>query len=142
MNELRFDESTPVFGQRMKLDLESAGKGRNRIRSYGPGHIVVGNVTYAHSVLLTPDDLIDRWPPRSFQDLAPAHFDAIAALTPEIVLVGTGKRLRFPQAGILVPLSSRNIGVEIMDTGAVCRSYNFLAGEGRRIAAAILMIES
>lgn len=126
----------------VKLDLESGGNRRNQIRSYGPGHIVVGNVTYVHSLLLTPDDLIDTWPPQTFEDLLPVHFEAIAALEPELVLVGTGKRLRFPQAGILAPLSSRNIGVEIMDTGAACRSYNFLAGEGRRLAAALLMVES
>ncbi|MBI2970445.1 MAG: Mth938-like domain-containing protein [Gammaproteobacteria bacterium] len=125
----------------MKLELDSTGEGGNRIDSYGPGHVVVGTVTYAHSVVLTPGEMIDPWPPGSFEELAPHHFESIAALQPEVVLLGTGRRLRFPASAVLDPLTTRNIGVEVMDTGAVCRSFNFLAAEGRRVAAALLMIE-
>ena len=61
---------------------------------------------------------------------------------PEVVLLGTGARLRFPPAAVLAPLTRAGIGVEVMDTAAACRTYNILAGDGRRVVAALLMIES
>jgi uncharacterized protein len=63
-------------------------------------------------------------------------------MSPEIVLIGTGKTLQFPDHAVNAILLEQNIGVEIMDTGAACRAYNFLAGEGRLVIAALLRIEA
>jgi len=63
----------------------------------------------------------------------------LARLDPELVLVGTGPRLVFPRHEIMTALPLRGIGLEFMDTGAACRAYNFLLGEDRRVAAALLM---
>jgi len=68
--------------------------------------------------------------------------EQIMSLDPEIVILGTGRELHFPAESITRPLAENNIGLEIMDTGAACRSYNFLVGEGRRVVAALLMIET
>lgn len=109
------------------------------IRSYGPGRVVVNDERYASSLVVMPDRLLAGWPPERFEDLEAAHFDAVAALEPEVVIVGTGGRLRFPAASLTAPLSGAGIGFEIMDTTAACRTYNVLAHEGRRVAAALLM---
>ena len=59
-----------------------------------------------------------------------------------MVLLGTGGRLRFPPSAVLAPLIAAQIGYEVMDTGAACRTFNLLAGEGRRVLAALLLIEA
>jgi len=55
------------------------------------------------------------------------------------VLLGTGKMLRFPHPRLSSPLTQARIGFEVMDTFAAARTYNILMGEGRRVAAALLL---
>ncbi|MBK7542161.1 MAG: Mth938-like domain-containing protein [Candidatus Competibacteraceae bacterium] len=111
------------------------------IKSYGPGWVKINETEIRHSVVVTAEQLIADWPPQTFADLEEAHFAAVARLEPEIVIVGTGARQHFPPPPQLRPLLARGIGVEIMDTAAACRTYNVIMLEGRRIAAALLMIE-
>jgi uncharacterized protein len=125
----------------MKIQLE-AGVGRYLIRSYAPGTIKVNDTAYKTSLLLTPDQIVADWPPQLFDDLAAGHFEPIAALKPEVVVLGTGARLKFPPPPVLAPLSRMGIGVEVMDTAAACRTYNILASDGRKVVAALLMIEA
>jgi uncharacterized protein len=127
------------------------------IRRYGPGQVTLllpgtpGQLAGGHrlreetltgSVVIMPARVLRDWPPQRLTEATRAHFEAIAALDPELVLLGSGKRLRFPDRGLLAPLSERGIGVEVMDTGAACRTYNILMAEGRAVAAALIMIEA
>ena len=79
------------------------------------------------------------WPASEFDDLGPDHFAMLAQLQAEIVIFGSGSRIRFPQPAWLRPLMARRIGVETMDTAAACRTYNILAQEGRSVAVALLL---
>jgi len=54
-------------------------------------------------------------------------------------LIGTGARFQFPEPALLAPLQKAGIGVEVMDTQAACRTYNILLGEGRSVAAALIL---
>jgi uncharacterized protein len=123
----------------MKLHLET-GAGLHIVRGYAPGRVTVNQTIYRASVVVLPDRILADWPPQRFDELRAEHFALIAALEPEIVVLGTGVRLQWPAAAILAPLAG--IGREVMDTAAACRTYNILMGEGRRVAAALLMIES
>ena len=125
----------------MKIALDLPGN-RNIVRSYGPGEIRINEESYRASLLLAPDRIEPDWMPAQFDDLQPEHFAAVIAMRPEVVLLGTGARLRFPAARCLAPFAEAQIGVEVMDTGAACRTYNILMGEGRRVVAALLMIEA
>ena len=87
-----------------------------------------------------PDRIVD-WGPHSAGGLALKDFLLIADLQPEVVVLGTGSRLQFPAPAATQPLIQARIGLEVMDTAAACRTYNILMGEGRRVAAALLMIE-
>ncbi len=124
----------------MHIQLETGGNA-NLIRTYGPGQIVVNDQRYGASLIVLPERVFPDWPPRSFQELAPEHMQTLAVLDQEVVLIGTGRRLRFPSAELLAPMAQAGIGWEIMDTGAACRTYNILVSEGRKVAAALLMIE-
>jgi uncharacterized protein len=125
----------------MKLELDS-GTALYMIRAYRPGAIVVNDEILTRSFILLPDRLIRDWEPQTFEHVARRHFDEIANLQPEIVLFGTGAHLRFPAPELTVPLLRENIGLETMDTAAACRSYSILMSEGRRVAAALLMIST
>lgn len=125
----------------MKLDLDSRAPGY-LIRAYERGRITVNEEVLTRSFVLTPERLLRDWPPQSAAELAAEHFELVAALEPEVVLLGSGARLRWPAAAVIAPLTRRSIAVEVMDTGAACRSYSILQSEQRRVAAALLMIEA
>lgn len=93
------------------------------------------------STLIRADGGIEAWQPQNAADLSPEHFLAFAELNAEIVLFGTGKTLRFPDQDCLTVLQQQNIGYEVMDTAAACRTFNVLAAEGRDVLLAMLMIE-
>ena len=126
----------------MKIELDSISDSRNKIDGYSAGQVTITNKVYQSSLLVSPEVIVPDWPPKLFSDLAISHIEQIMTLTPEIVILGTGKSLTFPSELLLQPITERSIGIEIMDTGAACRSYNFLLGEGRHVVAALLMIEN
>jgi len=122
----------------MKLNLAAAGV-RNLFTAYGEGYVVVNRTRHEASLIVLPDAPVEPWSPRSVEDLTEAHLTPILAHAPEIILLGTGAKLQFPAREIRVALANLGIGVEIMDTFAVCRTYNILAGEGRKVTAALLL---
>ena len=113
---------------------------QNSIRAYEPGRILVNERAIDRHVVVTPDRLIPDWAP-SLGELHPSHLEALRELEPEILLLGTGARQRFPAPECLAVFLQQGIGVEVMDTAAACRTYNILLGEGRRVVAALFMIE-
>lgn len=110
------------------------------VTSYGVGWINVNEQPFHRSLIIMPDQLLADWPPQCCADLEVAHFETLALLKPEMVLLGTGNRQYFPQPRLLQPLVAKGIGVEAMDTAAACRTYNLVMLEGRRVAAALFMI--
>ena len=82
------------------------------------------------------------WDATRVEELTQAHFDALLALEPEVVIFGSGAKLRFVSPALYRNLFARRIGVETMDSGAACRTYTVLANEGRRAVAAILLAPS
>jgi uncharacterized protein len=125
----------------MKLDLDRHGD-HLHVRAYGEGWIEIGEHTLRESCLLLPHQVLPNWRPQRFEDLVAADLAALAEHAPEIVLLGTGARLRFPPQGWIVPLHAAGIGCEVMGTGAACRSFNILASDGRRVLAALFPIEA
>jgi len=91
-------------------------------------------------VVVTGERLLRDWGPQRFEDLGQEHMAELMALEPEIILLGTGERARFPHARLLAMAAERRIGVEVMDIAAACRTFNILSAEGRKVAAALLMV--
>lgn len=109
----------------------------NTFTGYGEGYVLVNGERREGNLLVTPDRILP-WAAASFDALVESHFDALLALSPEIVLLGTGPRQRFPHPRLTAALAARRIGLEAMDLQAACRTYNFLMAEDRRVAAALL----
>ncbi len=109
------------------------------ITAYGLGWIAIQGEKITHSVLITSEGIRLDWQCQTFDELLPQHFAQLAELDVELVIFGSGERLRFPKPEWQVPLMQRRVGLETMDTQAACRTYNILAGEGRKVAAALLV---
>jgi uncharacterized protein len=109
------------------------------VTGYGPGWIGVSGEKVMHSVVITSlGDKFD-WNCVDFSELSSEHFVKLADLAVELVIFGSGSQLRFIQPEWQSALMQRGIGMETMDTFAACRTFNILAGEGRKVAAALLI---
>jgi uncharacterized protein len=122
----------------MKFTLEASSR-VNLIRGYSPREIRVGNQQLTASCIITADKLITQWEPATFADLQPAHLEPILALQPELVLLGTGPTQHFPSAAVRAAFTSGGVGLEVMDLGAACRTFNILVQEDRKVAAALFL---
>ena len=109
------------------------------ISGYGPGWIGIGTEKISSSVVIGSRGERFNWACNSFDDLTAEHFAQLAAMDTELIIFGSGNRIRFPQAAWIKPLIEKQTGIETMDTQAACRTYNILAGEGRRVAVALLL---
>jgi uncharacterized protein len=109
------------------------------ITGYGEGWIAVNGEQVRTNLLLSSMGHRLDWACMGFEDLGPEHFAAVLDWGAELVLFGSGAQLRRPKPQWLAALYERRIGVETMDTQAACRTYNFLAGEGRKVVAALLV---
>lgn len=123
----------------MKLHLNAAD-GLPRFNGYGADHVIIDGRRFESSLLLSPHGVeIAPWVGLRFEGLTAAHFAWIAEREMGILLLGTGTRLRFPAPALTRPLADARIGLEVMDLGALCRTYNILVAEGRSVGAAVLI---
>ena len=106
---------------------------------YGDGYVEINKTPYAHAVVLSSDGAISEWSAKSFDDLEAQHFSQLIDSKAELILIGTGKRQRFPKPELLKALISAKIGFEIMDSQAACRTYNILVDEGRQVLLALIV---
>jgi uncharacterized protein len=109
------------------------------ITGYGAGWVAVNGEKIQTHHIVGSGGVLRPWSCANFEDLSRTHFDALEELDPELIVFGTGERIRFPNPAWLQGLYAKRIGVETMDTQAACRTFNFLAGEGRRVVAALLL---
>jgi len=124
----------------MKLYLDNPAN-THVVTGYGDDHVMIDKQRHEGNLLLTASRIVTDWAPAAGGDLAgltEADLAAAAGLGAQILIVGTGRRQRFPQPQLLRPLVEARIGFEFMDFAAACRTYNILVGEGRAVALALL----
>lgn len=113
--------------------------GVNAINRHAGGTVWVGPDRHDGSVLVPWRGSVRPWGVDGLEALTPKHFEAILELSPELVIFGSGQRLRFVSPALTRSLIERRIGIETMDTAAACRTYNVLATEGRSVVAALIV---
>ena len=122
----------------MKFTLEP-GVRANLIRGYSDSELRIGEHSVRGSCIVTADTLITQWEPRTFAELEAAHLEALLALKPELIVLGTGPTQQFPSAQIRALLARQGVGLEAMQLGAACRTFNVLVQEERRVAAGLFL---
>jgi uncharacterized protein len=120
-------------------DIQFSGK--RLIQSYGDNGFRLTDGRFEGSILILPRG-IEHFAAESPADFDIAQFGGVfdARDELEIMLLGTGQRQQFPSLEIRKKFLENNIALEVMDSGAACRTYNILVSEDRRIAAAIIAI--
>jgi uncharacterized protein len=109
------------------------------ISAYGPDWVSIKNEKITSSLVISSNGERFDWACERFEDLTPEHFEQLAALNTELVIFGSGRRIRFPKPALTKALIEKQTGLETMDTQAACRTYNVLASEGRRVALALIL---
>jgi uncharacterized protein len=122
----------------VKLHSSAAIAGRNTFTGYGEGWYEVNGERHNTSLIVFPERLVE-WKVAGFDALKPEDFALLAEAKPEIVLLGTGARQRFPHPRLTQALAAARVGVEVMDLQAACRTYNILMAEERLVVAALLV---
>lgn len=122
----------------MKLQVSTAGT-LNAFTAYGDGYVTVNGKRHAYNLIVMPES-VKPWGATTFDALTEDDFAVLAGLGAEIVLFGTGQRLRFPHPRLTRPLVDAGLGLEVMDLRAACRTYNVLVAEHRKVAAALLLL--
>jgi uncharacterized protein len=110
----------------------------NTVTAYGPDWIEINRRRFDGAVVVMPEGEVVAWSAQSFETLSAADFESLLARAPELVLLGTGQKQRFPHPRLTAPLTAAGVGVDVMNTHAACRTYNILMAEGRRVLAALL----
>jgi len=122
----------------MKLTLDDDQTGYI-IRGYDDSIIRTNSGQYSKSLIISTNKLIENWEPNSIAELEVNHFKPALDLNPEIILIGTGSNLKFPNNEVLADIYRVNCGVEIMNTPAACRTYNLLSSENRKVVACLII---
>jgi uncharacterized protein len=112
---------------------------RHRLTSYSERSVSINETEHYHSLILTADSLHSPWPVQALEQLDAQTLAPIFESQPAVVLLGTGYRQQFPDARIFGQFGERGIGLEVMDNGALCRTFNILVAEDRAVTAAIIL---
>ncbi|NBW79231.1 MAG: hypothetical protein EBR27_09490 [Betaproteobacteria bacterium] len=121
------------------MKLQADAHTAQTITSYGPGWISVNGKLLKYNVVIDSHSTYSAWQASGFDELQPAHFSVLGDLKPELVLLGTGAKQRFPHPRLYSPLMAHGIGLETMTTAAACRTFNILSAEGRHVVVALLL---
>lgn len=122
----------------MKLE-NNTDNSNYSIRGYDEEGIRVNDDVVMESFVILPDQLLQNWRPSHFSMLKPDDLELIINLDPEIIILGSGKLLSFPDQSLIAAITAKNIGFEVMDTYAACRCYSILVSEGRYVAAGMIL---
>ena len=112
---------------------------QHRLTSYSEDSVSINDAVYRQSLVLTSDALLCPWPVKTLEQLCAELLAPIFDSKPAVVLLGTGPKQQFPEARIFGLFGEQGIGLEVMDNGALCRTFNILVAEDRAVTAAILL---
>jgi uncharacterized protein len=122
---------------------QDVSSGINVVRGYAAGELWINDRRLGEAVILTATELLLEPGLRDASDLGHPATAALLttralALAPEVVLLGTGVRQCFPAAGFGAGFLRAQVGFEVMDTGAACRTFNVMVAEQRRVLAVLI----
>ncbi len=109
------------------------------ITAYDEDNISINGKAFTDSLIITRTKLDEHWKLNHIDSLQSEHIEQILILNPELIIIGTGKKLTFPAVATYSEIIRKGIGVDFMDTQAACRTYNILMSEGRDVVAGLIL---
>jgi uncharacterized protein len=122
----------------MQLTLENPDF-KYLLRGTQANTVLVNDRWMTESFILSPNELIESWRPDAILDLTADDMNAVLALKPSVVILGTGQRQKFPSPAVMASCLTQGVGIEVMDNAAAARTFNVLATEGRKVVAGFLV---
>ena len=110
----------------------------NVIAGYAPGELRLRDRVLTASAIVTATEVLP-WPVASAAALTPELLEPVLGLAVEVVLLATGARQVWPPPAVLAHAAARGVGIEVMDLGAACRTFNLLVGDQRKVALAAIL---
>ncbi len=120
----------------MSLERDDSG---NAITGYAAGEVRLRGRVFRSSLAVSRDALVEDWRPGPVATLGLADLEPLLRLEPQILILGTGARQQLPPPALFAELAARGIGLEVMDNGAACRTFNLLLSEQREVVVALLL---
>lgn len=105
------------------------------VQSVTDGQIRIGGEIYRKTIALTTSEVVTDWQPAPLAELTPEDLAPLTEMRPAVVVIGTGSSNVFAPREIMFSLARLGIGLEVMNTAAAARTFNVLAGEGRKVVA-------
>lgn len=109
------------------------------ITAYDDHSVSVNGKAFNQSLIVTTTKLHENWEINGIEMLQPIHIDQVLSFKPELIIIGTGSQLIFPAVEVYSVIIQHGIGIDFMDTGAACRTYNILMSEGRDVVAGLIL---
>ena len=109
------------------------------ITAYDNDSISINGKAFTQSLIIANTKLNENWDVSAIELLQPDHIDQVLLMNPELIIIGTGNKLVFPAVEVYSGIIEHGIGVDFMDTGAACRTYNILMSEGRDVVAGLIL---
>lgn len=110
----------------------------NVVASYSATEIRLRDRVVTTSAIITAERVLP-WPVASVASLSPELLEPVLGLGVDVVLLGVAGPQQWPAPAVLAAAAGRRIGLEIMELGAACRTYNLLVGDRRPVALAAIL---
>lgn len=109
----------------------------NQFSNYSDKSVTIKNIEYMNNILVSNENILD-FECNNIKELTLECLGQIIAENPDLVIFGTGDKIVYPDMKILYELQKRSIGVEVMPIQALCRTFNFLVSENRKVVGVLL----
>ena len=121
----------------MKFQLEDH-QDNNFISSYDTESVVVNEKIYKGSLLISTTNITQDWVLTKIEDFSEKDCLFIANQGAEIILLGSQCSISSIDPRHRFWFANNGMGLEVMNIGAACRTYNVLAAEERSVLAALI----
>ncbi len=109
----------------------------NQFSSYSANSVTINQIEYHNNLLITNQE-IEELKLSSIDDFDQVELERLLAIQPDIIIFGTGSTIKYPKTELLLQLQKKQIGFEVMPIPALCRTFNYLIGEGRKVVGLII----
>lgn len=113
--------------------------GRQLIKGYGDLGFTISGTRWEGSVLVFPERTL-TWVPRTLAEVTEESLRAVLEEKPDLLLLGCGRSMGMVPVALRAMLRGGGVKLEVMDTGAACRTFNVLLAEDRLVAAALIAV--
>lgn len=109
----------------------------NQFSSYSANSVTINQVEYNANLLVSNQE-VENLTLNSIDEFNQTELEHLLAMEPDIIIFGTGSTIKYPKAELLLQLQKKQIGFEVMPIPALCRTFNYLVGEGRKVIGLVI----